>query len=79
MKRSKLPIQEAAPLVERVLASGSIRHAEVEVQVGPAILGTARARARLRGSDDLLVVLGALEQPVSDRAPLLGREHMARI
>ncbi len=79
MKRAKLPIHEAAPLVERVLASGPIRDAEVEVHVRPTILCTARTRACQRGSDDRLVILGALEQQVSDRAPLLGREHTVRI
>jgi hypothetical protein len=50
-----------------------------KVGVGPGILRTARARPRQRGTDDLLVVLGALDQQVADRAPLLGREYTARI
>jgi len=75
MQRSKLPPQKAAPLVQRILASGPLRHAEVQVHVGPAILRAVRARPRQRGSDDLLVGLRALEQQVADRAPLLGREH----
>jgi hypothetical protein len=81
MKGSKLAVQEAAPLLERVLASSPVRHAEVKVDVRPAILRTARARARARqrGSDDHLVLLGALEQQVTNRVPLLGREHTARI
>ena len=66
------------PVVEHDCDRHIVRDTERQVHVGESIAGVHRERPYEGSGDDAIVFLGAVERPLTERVPLLDREHDLR-